>query len=254
MSQSKDDKPQLVAKLGSFSAADALQWAKSSQFSGRLAFRSDEARITLHCEHGGITHAASSRRVEALGRHLFSEGLIDEVDLAAAIVHSRDSQSRIGASMVELGVLEPETLRQALHDHIVNLATLPVSWKTGWIQAESRPLENSPALRPEPVDAIFVLMEASRRLDALHDLDAGLASTETVLIGGGENLPDDAPARWHQVLATHEPFSSLGAHYERVGGSYFLFIATVQQLLSANILEVGEADHENGRDLAQTTV
>lgn len=253
MNQSEQDRPQLVAELGSFTAADTLEWVKSSQFSGRLIFRSERARITLHSERGRIVYAASNRRAEAFGRHLFSEGLIDEVDLAAAIVHSRDFEIPIGMSMLELGVLNPHTLREALHDHIVNLATLPLAWTTGSVEAETRPFEASPALRPEPAEATFILIEGAHRVDEFRGFDAVLADPEAILLFGSAALPNDAPARWCRAVTTYEPRSTLRAHYGRLGGSYFQFVATLQQLLAADVLRDGTADREIERDLAQTT-
>lgn len=240
----KNDRPKLVAELGTFSASDALQWAATSKFSGRLAFRSEQTRIALRFATGGIVYAVSSRRIEALGRHLFAEGLVDEVDLAAAIVYSRDAQSRIGAALAELGVLEPQVLREALYDHNTNLATRPVSWSEGWVQAEECDLDEVRTLQPEPVGATLVLMEAARRRDEVRRICRTLPSDATVLALGSTPLADNAPRRWRRIVGAFKPLSSLNAYYRRLGGSYFQFLEALDQMIEEKVLEVAEANDE----------
>ncbi|MDH3403418.1 MAG: DUF4388 domain-containing protein [Acidobacteriota bacterium] len=232
------DGPQMVAELSAFSAADALQWAETSRLTGRLAFRSEGVRITLRIERGGLVFASSNRPLEGLGRHLFAEGLIDEVDLAAAIVYSRDAQSRIGAAMVELGVLPAETLRAALFDHNVNLGTVPIGWTTGWVSAEILPSAAGVGLDPVPAEATMIVMESARRADELESIRRVLPSDDLVLVPGKAGLPAGAHPRWRRALATHQPGASIRAHYERVGGSRFNFLAALERLVDLGALEL----------------
>jgi len=251
MSELKGPRPQLVADLSVFTAADAIQWACTAQFSGRMAFRG-EGRLSLYMKHGGIVHAASSRRIEAIGQHLFSEGLVDEIDLAAAIVHSRDSQVRIGDSMIALGLIDEATLERALYDHVVNLATLPVTWTAGWVQAGAEPLEESSIVLPEAVDATFVLMEASRRADELKTLPEALSGKQGLLSRGPADLPESAPDRWRRILMKHAADLTVRKHYEQIGGSWYRFVEAVQELVAADVLRLGTASGSGEPALAQT--
>jgi hypothetical protein len=238
--------PQLIAELSAFSAADALQWAESSLLTGRLTFRSEGAKITLDLEQGGIVFACSNRSLEGLGRHLFAEGLVDEVDLAAALVYSRDNQRRIGASMVELEVLSALEVSEALFHHNVNLTTLPVPWQDGWVSAETGAVPERDGLAPEPASARMILMEAARRTDELKAIHQVIPNDDVVLAlekSTARNVapPDAFAGRWRRILETHEPGASVGSHYERVGGCRFSFLEALQALLEAGAFTLEEA-------------
>jgi len=248
----KDGGPQLAAEISVFTPADALQWATSSELTGRLAFRSDETRIQLLFDRGGLVHASSSQRLAAFGSHLFSQGLIDEVDQAAAMVYSRDNQSRIGAAMVELGVLEASIVRNELRDHTVNLAVVPISWKKGWVSADTTPFEIDSHLAPEAVDTTFVLMEAARRIDEMKVIRETLPHDGIVTAVGSGQLPRRASAHWKRALAVHESGSSLEQHYERLGGSHYRFLETIHEMVEQAVLTVeapaAEPDTGNARE------
>ena len=235
------DDPELIAELAVFSAADALQWAETSRFTGRLTFRSNGSQITLDLEEGGIVFACSNRSIEGLGRHFFAEGLVDEVDLAAALVYSRDNQRRIGASMVELEILSEQQVRESLHEHNVNLTTLPVSWSSGCVTADLRPAEERDGLAPEPASAQMVLMEAARRTDELGSIRRLIPSDESVLALGTAALPEGVQRSWLRILETHRPGASVAAHYERIGGSHYRYLETLQELVKTSVLQVEDA-------------
>jgi len=238
----KKDGPQLVAELSVFSAADALQWASSARLTGRLAFRTDDDRITLLFETGGLIYAASRDRRAAFGRHLFSEGLVDEVDLAAAMVYSRDNQQRIGAVIVELGILEPSVVKFALQGHTLNLASIPLSWTEGWVSAERSSSEAMPDVMPEPVDPTYLLMESARRVDETRAIRQILPHDELTLDPGEIELPAEASHRLRRIMETLTPGTSLAGLFEGIGGSHFLFLDSVRELIELGCLHVGEED------------
>lgn len=236
----KEDGPQLVAELSLFSAADALQWARTSHLTGRLSFRTDEAQITLLFEDRGLIYAESRDRRAAFGRHLFSEGLVDEVDLAAAMVYSRDNQKRIGAVILELGILGEAIVKQELRRHTLNLASVPISWTEGWVSVDRSDSEVMPIVMPEPVDPTYLLMESARRADETLAIRQLLLHDELVLRQGDIELPDKATARAHRVLETLTPDITLAGLFEQIGGSHFLFLESVYELVELEILEIAE--------------
>ncbi len=234
----KEEGPQLVAELGVFSSADALQWARSSRLTGRLSFRHDDARITLLFERGCIIYAASRDGRVAFGRHLVSEGLVDEVDLAATMVFSRSKQMRIGAALIGLGVLDEALVRAELHEHTLNLATLPLSWTEGWVCAERTESDHRLAVMPEPVDTIFLLMEAARRIDEITAMRKLLPDDDLSLEPGDVELPAETSLRQHRTLEMLEPQDTLGRLFERIGGSHYRFLETVHGLVRTGVLTV----------------
>jgi hypothetical protein len=236
----KKEGAQLVAELSVFTAADALQWAQASSLTGRLSFRADDARITLLFERGGLIYAASKDRSAAFGRHLFSEGLVDEVDLAAAIVYSRDNQQRIGAVIVELGILEEEVVRRELREHTLNLAAIPLAWNDGSVSAERRDSEEMPEPAPDPVDTTFLLMEAARRVDETDFIRGLLPHDDLVLEQVGNELSSAASPRLRRLFETLAPGVTLDQLYARIGGSHYLFLESLRDLISDGSIAVSD--------------
>ena len=237
----KKDGPQLVAELSVFSAADGLQWARSSRLTGRLSFRTDAARITLLFDDGGLIYAASRDRRAAFGRHLFSEGLVDEVDLAAAMVYGRDNQQRIGAVMVELGILDEAIVRRELHRHTLNLASIPISWTDGWLSAEKSETEAMQVLMPEPVDPTYLLMESARRVDELRAIRERLPHDDVLLAPGDSEPPANASARTRRTLEELTSGITMGELFERIGGSDFLFLENLNELVELGAVKADES-------------
>jgi Domain of unknown function (DUF4388) len=236
----KKEGPQLVADLGVFTAADALQWAQGSSLTGRLSFRADDARINLLFDRGGLVYAASLDRSAAFGRHLFSEGLVDEVDLAAAVVYSRDNQQRIGAVMVELGILDEATIKRELRQHTLSLAAIPLTWTEGSISAERRDSELMPEPAPDPVDATFLLMEAARRVDETQFIRSSLPHDDLALDLGRNRLPASASPRLRRLLETLTPGMTIDRLYGRIGGSHHLFLQSLRDMINGGFLAVAD--------------
>ena len=79
---------------------------------------------------------------------------VDEVDLAAATVYGRDNQKRLGAVMVELGILAKSVVKPELHEHTLNLASIPLAWSQGTIEAVKSDSEIMPVvLTDKPEEA-----------------------------------------------------------------------------------------------------
>ncbi len=228
----------LAADLAAFSASDALHWASTSSLTGRLRFSQESHRIDLVFEGGSLVNAASSEVIESFGRHLYSERLVDEVDLAAAVVHSRDNQALMGRSMIALGVVDPEVLEQSLHDHTVNLAQLPLEWTSGRVTADAFELGDHPRLQSDPVDVNHLMIEAARREDELNRVREYMPTDDRALGLGLFDLAANSPGRERRILEKFEPGATIHSLYEQIGGSYHHLVWTIKELLKASVLEV----------------
>ncbi len=228
----------LEADLSAFSASDALHWATTSRFTGRLRFTRDGQRIDLLLEDGTLVNASTGRVVESLGRHLYSEGLVDEVDLAAAVVYSRDKSESIGRALLDLGVLKPDTLQKALRDHTVNLAELPLEWESGRVTAQPLDLAGRPRIENDAVDLTYLMIEAARRKDELNRVREYLPGESCTLAIGNQNLGEDASGRHRRIVDRLREGVTLGALYEDIGGSYHHFLWGVRQLLKNGVLQI----------------
>lgn len=241
MSDDRQQEAVLEADLSAFSTADALHWAGSSRFGGRLRFSRDGRRIELLIAEGQLINAASSARNESFGSHLFAEGLIDDFDLAAATVYSRDNQARVGTAIVELGVLGEDVVREQLQQHLVNLAELPLEWGDGRLTAHRRLEDDGAGIEAERIDLNFLMIESARRKDEIDRIRKYLPTDDCTLGFGVFELDPTAPARQLRITGALKEGDTTRELYERIGGSYHQFLWALRRLLKESILEVLDA-------------
>jgi len=207
----------LLATLSCFPAPDVLQWCGANRFDGHLAFRRGAHNVKLSCKGGRIIQVSSSERWESFGRHLFSQGLVDDLDLATATNH--DPSARLGERLVELGVLTRQQVRVALVDHTLNLTCSIVQWKDGVVSAHAANLRPLSDIEPQPLDPFFVVMEAARRADELGRMRVFMPH-DNVELGLSEDaeLEGLSPCML-RTLDLFEPGDTIGRLAEKVGGS-----------------------------------
>lgn len=233
---------ELIADLQHFPAAEAFQWAAGGRFDGQILFRRNKRALTVSFTGGRIVQCESNHRLEWFAQHLFAQGLVDAMDLAAA--RQQDRKDRLGATLIGLGILDRETVRQALMEHTLDLACSVIGWPDGIVAAKSSVLRSLVDPDPEPLEALFVTLEATRRLDELERMRVVVPHDNVVL--GRADAPNaetlSAPRR--RLLETHVPGETSGQLYEHVGGCRFSFESALGRLVEEGHLTVdalGEA-------------
>lgn len=225
---------ELIAALSCFPPADVLQWCGANRFDGHLAFQQSDRIVKLSCNAGRIIQVASNVRQESFGRHLFSQGLVTEQDLAAD--DDEALRVRLGEKLVELGTLTRQQVRVALVDHTLNLVCSVANWADGIVSAHAAKLRPLSDIEPRPLDPFFAVMETARREDELARLRVFLPHDNVELgIGDVEELEGLSPA----VLRTFEIFEagdSVARLYDKLGGSRFVFLQSVADLVTAGVL------------------
>jgi hypothetical protein len=225
---------ELIAALSCFPSADVLQWCGANRFDGHLAFRRSDRIVKLSCNAGRIIQVSSTARRESFGRHLFSQGLVTERDLDAA--DNEDQRARLGEKLVEIGLLTRHQVRVALVDHTLNLACTIARWTSGVVSAHAAKLRPLSDIEPQPLDPFFAVMEAARREDELGRLRVFLPHDNVELgPGDAEELEGLSPAML-RTLEVFETGDTLDRLYEKLGGSRFLFLKSVGDLITAAVL------------------
>lgn len=92
---------------------DLLLSISRSGRTGRLLFSNPEADKTLHVQEGKIVFAESSSEDDGLGQHLLRSGQISLMDYVR-VSRRVEKGKRLGALLVEDGVLEPKELVPAV--------------------------------------------------------------------------------------------------------------------------------------------
>jgi len=225
---------ELIADLRHFSGADAMQWAADRRFDGRLIFRRNSRIVTLAFADGKILECDSNYRPEWFGQHLFAQGLVDSMDLAAAT--RQNGSQRVGQAMLGLGVLTTGQVRRALSVHTLDLSCSVVGWPDGIVMAECKQLRPLTELEPLPLDPLFSTLEAARRQDELERMQVIIPHDNVELGSGDEELTDDLTPAQVRTLEVHKNGLWFGELYQLLGGCKFTLVKNIHFLIGQGYL------------------
>jgi hypothetical protein len=119
----------LSGTLSTMGLADLLQWAASSQKTGRFDFRRATTAKELYIQDGTIVGAASNEPTEMLGHVLVARGKLNEEQLRAALLARRDGNEFIGQVLVRLGFVNKDDLLRALAERTEEIVYSLFEWE-----------------------------------------------------------------------------------------------------------------------------
>jgi CheY-like chemotaxis protein len=106
-------------------------------FSGCLTVRRDGIDKTVIFDDGYPVFARSSAAHDRLGELLLREGRIDDEQLAALMEERRESRRRLGALLVEHGVVKQDELFPLVRRHVLEILFSIFSWTSGEFELEA---------------------------------------------------------------------------------------------------------------------
>src|SRR5262245_23473445 len=156
---------------------------------GFLHFNRSSERRSVYFAGGSLVHGDTNVREDRLGETLVRQGLLTEADLKRATGFVLRDKKRLGAVLVELGVMDGDRLEDALALHLRELLLQVLNWSEGEYEFEPRDergLEPGVALKLSTGE---VILEAVRRIEdpdviryAMGDIDRILGlSTDPLL-------------------------------------------------------------------------
>jgi len=148
---------------------------------GFLHFDREGERRSVYFAKGNLVHADTNVREERLGETLVRQGLLTEADLRRATGFVLRDKKRLGAVLVELGILDQDRLEDALAVHVREILLKVMSWSEGVYEFEEKEeagLEPGLALRLSTGE---VILEAVRRIDDSDVIRYALGNIDRVL-------------------------------------------------------------------------
>ncbi|HET7293900.1 MAG TPA: DUF4388 domain-containing protein [Vicinamibacteria bacterium] len=156
---------------------------------GFLHFNRAEERRSVYFAKGNLVHADTNVREERLGETLVRQGLLTEADLRRAAGFVLRDKKRLGAVLLELGVLNADKLDDALALHVREILLRVMTWTEGEYEFEEKEeagLEPGFALKLSTGE---VILEAVRRIEdpdviryAMGDIDRVLGLSSDPLL------------------------------------------------------------------------
>lgn len=154
-----------AGNLRTISFSDILQLVATGKKTGRLLVTHSSQRKELFFRSGNLISATSSNTEEdMIGNLLLRMGKINKADLQKAVNIQQQSGRRIGAIMLELGLLTKTELAQYLKIQVEEIVYNLFSWPEGEFsfQDEMKPPEDQILVN---LDTMNLIMEGTRRID-----------------------------------------------------------------------------------------
>ncbi len=165
----------MQGNLQDFRPSELVQLLGLLRKSGVLRMRQIDEEGLIAFRDGKIIYAASPAVRESLGSLLLARGLISEADLDAALQKQAagEEKRRLGAILVDDGVLEQSTLEELITWQFSNVVSEFIRWDVGVFDFETMELvdrgeveiEAAEFLAVTGVESDHVLLDASRKAD-----------------------------------------------------------------------------------------
>jgi len=147
----------MTGRLDEVSVPEILHLLSWGEKSGKLMLTRGAAEGVVVFRRGRIVNAASNSPREALGSILVCRKLVTEHALMSALdeQHRCEQERSLGATLVAMGAIAPETLETAVRQQIEGVMTEFMLWETGLFRFE-------PLHFPEPAEDVAVLFGSDR--------------------------------------------------------------------------------------------
>lgn len=224
-------------RLSAFPPANLLQWASHERRTGALVVRRTRGEKRVYFRDGAVVACLSSDPAEHYGQHLLLHGHLDEPDFLRALRHCRESGRRLGASLVELGLLAENAVRSTLAARIADAVCDLFLWPKGvfYFQSEPPPEEE---IAPQPLETMALVMEGTRWIDELARIRRVFVHDQVVLRRGAGWPPSRLGPLERRISSAVDGARSLGRLHETVHGSYFRFLEAAYALCLREVLDI----------------
>ena len=111
-----------------------LQQLYREKVTGLLHLKRGDAKKIIYIKKGYPVFARSNVLSECLGRMLVKEGVITQVDCDQSVERSKESGRLQGTVLIEMGLLTPQEVQEALIRQVTNKLLSTFAWRSGTCQ------------------------------------------------------------------------------------------------------------------------
>ncbi len=123
-----------LQSLSDYTIPLQLQQLYREKETGLLHLQRGDAKKTIYIMNGYPIFTRSNVLSECLGRMLVKEGVITQVDCDQSVENSKESGRLQGTVLIEMGLLTPQEVQQALIRQVTNKLLSTFAWKSGTYQ------------------------------------------------------------------------------------------------------------------------
>jgi tetratricopeptide (TPR) repeat protein len=176
---------------------DIIQSLQNKRWLGTLEVVSGQSRrCFLFFREGLVQHRKMDHSQVILGRALYELGLIDEADYVMTLVDHERTGRRLGEVLIELGLVDPESIQKALHFQAREDIFDVFTWKNLDVRFHPGDPPLPAVFAPEDLElklhisGMSILMEAARRADERELVNAFIPSEHDIVAPGPGGLPE----------------------------------------------------------------
>ncbi len=230
-------------RLASVPLSDLLQWASHDRRTGCLVVRTTHRQKRVFFQRGEIVGCYSDDPAEYFGQFLLLEGYMDADGVMSALTWCRENRKRLGAALVELGMLTADTVQTALRRQIEDTVCDLFLWQHGVFFFEHS-IPGEEELLPEPVSTMGLMMEGSRWIDE-HDRIRRVFVHDNIVFRRGSQWPgQDLTVRQERLLELFQEGMTLADSYAATKGSKFRFLEALFALTIREVLDIDRVGDE----------
>ncbi len=227
---------ELSGRLAWFPIAELLTWAANDRRSGSLVLRRSSREKRIYLQQGKVVACLSDSTGEYYGKHLLLEGYLEEETLLRCLLKCKEKGRRLGAILVEQGILDLSVVQRTLSEQLEDLICDVFLWNRGIFFFVSDPPPEEEILA-RPINTLALVLEGSRWVDELKGIRRVLKHDYLSLRRAGGKQPERRNARAAAILRELKGWMTVARLYEIIGGSYFRFLFELCELVHSGVLE-----------------
>ena len=228
---------ELSGRLAWFPIAELLTWAANDRRTGSLVLRRSSREKRIYLREGKVVACLSDATGEFYGKHLLLEGYLEEDTLLRCLLQCKDKGKRLGAVLVEEGILGLDVVQRTLSEQLEDLICDVFLWNRGIFFFVSDPPPEEEILA-RPINTLALVLEGSRWVDELKRIRKVVRHDNLSLRRVGRQSPRHKNARKSAILRELAGRMTVAQLYEAVGGSYFRFLYELCEMVQESVVEI----------------
>ncbi len=232
----------LKGNIETFRLSSILQMLNYERRTGRLIIRSSDNFIQIFLHEGDIIYATETRKTNRLGDLLKEAGFISQADLDDCLALSHHNKDRLGKTLVQKGYISAEKLNEFIRKQAENTifnVLLSESGEFEYTDTEIN-LNGTDAFK---IDTMFVLLEASRRIDEVEILKEqipGESSIPKIADTTGDGVKASLNANERQLLSVINGTSTVRQAFDKSGFDDFEAYRILNSLISLGLVDFSQ--------------
>ncbi len=186
----------LIGNLEDLSLPDILQIISLSKKSGILFIQRGDEEGKIYFRQGKVTLAIGPQNRRNIGNILIEKGLVTQAQLNAAVAEQKsgDMKQLLGAIMVQMDLIDQETLEQVVQQQIEESVYYFLTWRDGTFKFDLKEVDGRLEVGIDPqvlishrgIDTQWLVLEGTRLIDERKSRGAARSYEMTEGGPGGE--------------------------------------------------------------------